>query len=90
MLRDCYAQLAPGGRMFFTLISKKAPMYGQGKKLGEDCYERHPNMPMYFYDAESVKRELGPYGLAELSEIDEPVAEGVSFPFINAICIRER
>lgn len=87
-VRDCYAQLAPGGRMFFTVISKKAPMYGQGKQLGEDWYERHPNLPMYFYDEASVKRELGPYGLTELSEIDEPVAEGMSFPFINAICTR--
>ncbi len=43
---------------------------------------------MYFYDEASVKRELGPYGLTELSEIDEPVAEGMSYPFINAICTR--
>lgn len=87
-LRDCYAQLAPGGHMIFTVISKKAPMYGQGKQLGEDWYERHPNMPMYFYDEVSVKRELGGYGLTAISEIDEPVAEGVSFPFYNAICTR--
>ena len=87
-LRDCYAQLAPGGHMFFTVISKKAPMYGQGKQLGEDWYERHPYMPMYFYDEVSVKRELGGYGLTAISEIDEPVAEGVSFPFYNAICTR--
>jgi SAM-dependent methyltransferase len=42
LIRDCYRQLTPGGRMIFTLISKKAPMYGQGPRLGEDWYERLP------------------------------------------------
>jgi 2-polyprenyl-3-methyl-5-hydroxy-6-metoxy-1,4-benzoquinol methylase len=37
-----------------------------------------------------VKRELGPYGLLELSEIDEPSAGGVSLPFIYVICKRSR
>lgn len=88
-IRDCYRQLAPGGHMIFTVISKKAPMYGQGKQLGEDRFERHPNLPMYFYDAESVKREFGPYGLVEFAEIDEPVGDDVSFPFINVICKKD-
>jgi SAM-dependent methyltransferase len=87
-LRDCYSQLAPGGHMIFTVISKTAPMYGQGKQLGEDWFERLPNLPMYFYDAQSVKREFGPHGLLELSEIDEPVGDGLSFPFINVTCKR--
>lgn len=85
-IRDCYRQLAPGGHMIFTVISKKAPMYGQGPRLGDDWYERLPNLKMYFYDADSVKREFGPYGLLQLSEIDEPSGEGVSLPFINVIC----
>jgi hypothetical protein len=41
---------------------------------------------MYFDDADSVERELGPYGLAELSEIDEPSPHGGSLPFLNAVC----
>ena len=88
-IRDCYRQLAPGGHLIFTLISKKAPMYGQGKQLGEDWFERHPNLPMYFYDDQSVKREFGPYGLLEFSELDEPAGEGVSFPFIYVICKKD-
>jgi SAM-dependent methyltransferase len=86
LIRDCYRQLAPGGYMIFTVISKKAPMYGQGSRLGDDWYERLPNLMMYFYDAESVKREFGPYGMLEFSEIDEPSGGGVSLPFINVIC----
>lgn len=89
LIRDCYRQLAPGGHMIFTVISKRAPMYGQGPRLGDDWYERLPNLPMYFYDAESVKREFGPYGLVEFSEIDEPSGGGVSLPFINVLCKRD-
>jgi SAM-dependent methyltransferase len=89
LIRDCYRQLGPGGHMIFTVISKQAPMYGQGPRLGEDWYERLPNLPMYFYGAESVKREFGPYGLLELSEIDEPSGGGVSLPFIHVICRRD-
>ncbi|HPH68067.1 MAG TPA: class I SAM-dependent methyltransferase [Kofleriaceae bacterium] len=86
LIRDCYSQLNPGGQMIFTVISKKAPMYGQGPCLGEDWYERLPNLRMYFYDAASVQREFGPYGLIELSEIDEPSGDGSTLPFINVTC----
>lgn len=86
LLGDCFRQLTPGGHMVFSVISKKAPMYGQGPCLGEDWYERFPNLKMYFYDADSVKREFNPYGLVELSEIDEPSGDGVSLPFIHVTC----
>lgn len=86
---DCFRQLRPGGSMIFTLISKRAPMYGQGPKLGEDSYERAPGMPMFFYDEASVARELGAYGITDVSEIDEPVAEGVTFPFLNVTCVKD-
>lgn len=85
---DCFRQLRPGGSMIFTVISKKAPMYAQGPKLGEDLYERAPGMPMFFYDEASVRRELGAYGITDLSEIDEPVAEGLSYPFFNVTCMK--
>ncbi len=88
LLGDCYRQLTPGGHMIFTAISKQAPMYGQGPRLGDDWYERLPGLPMYFYDAASVKREFGPYGLLEFSEVDEPSGGGVSLPFLNVICQR--
>jgi SAM-dependent methyltransferase len=89
LIRDCYRQLAPGGHMICTLISKKAPMYGQGPRLGDDWYERLPGLPMYFYDADSVRREFGPYGLVEISEIDEPSDAGVALPFLYVICRRD-
>lgn len=89
LIDDCYRQLAPGGHMIFTVISKKAPMYGQGPRLGDDWYERLPGLPMYFYDAESVRREFGAHGLVEYSEIDEPSNSGVTLPFVHVICKRD-
>jgi SAM-dependent methyltransferase len=86
---DCFRQLRPGGAMTFVLISKKAPMYGQGPKLGEDWYERAPGMPMYFYDEASVERELGAYGIVGVSEVDEPVAPGTTFPFYSVTCVKK-
>lgn len=66
--------------------SKKAPMYGQGARLGDDWYERLPNLKMYFYDADSVEREFGPHGLVEMSEIEEQAGSDVPLPFIHVIC----
>ena len=86
LIRDCWEQLAPGGSMIFTVISKEAPMYGQGPRLGDDWYEIHPGMKMYFYGTDSVEREFGDYGLVEHSKIDEPLHNGSSFPFINVVC----
>jgi SAM-dependent methyltransferase len=86
LIRDCYRQLTLGGHMIFTVISKKAPMYGQGARLGDDWYERLPGLQMFFYDAASVEREFGPHGLVEFSEIDEPAPGGDSLPFINVVC----
>lgn len=86
LIRDCYSQLKLPGHMIFTVISKKAPMYGQGIRLGDDWYERMPNLKMYFYDADSVRREFGPHGLVEFFEIEEPGLNGGSLPFIHVVC----
>ena len=86
LIRDCYRQLAPGGHMIFTVISKRAPMYGRGTRLGDDWYEVMPGVKMYFYDADAVEREFGTHGLLELSEVDEPAPSGGSLPFITAVC----
>jgi SAM-dependent methyltransferase len=85
LIRDCWDQLSPGGTMIFTVISKDAPMYGQGPKLGEDWYEIHPGLKMYFYDADSVEREFGIHGPVQQSKLDEPLHNGSSFPFINVV-----
>jgi SAM-dependent methyltransferase len=91
LISDCYNQLRPGGQMVFTVISKKAPMYAKGKKLGKDCYETQPNLSMFFYDSESIKHEFSPFGLVEYSEINEPITSNSSstFPFYNVICKKE-
>lgn len=87
LLRDCARQLAPGGEMIFTAISKEAPMYGQGARLGEDWYERVPGMGMYFYDARSIERDFGPHGLVECTEVSEPTHPGgASLPFFWVAC----
>ena len=86
LIRDCYEQLTPGGCMIFTVISKRAPMFGRGPRLGDDWYETFPGVKMFFYDSDSVERELGPYGLLEQCEIDEPAPGGGSLPFINVVC----
>ena len=41
---------------------------------------------MFFYDTESIQREIGPHGEIELSEIDEETSGGGTFPFINVVC----
>lgn len=86
LISDCYKQLSPNGTMIFTVITKEAPMYGQGERLGDDWYERIPGVKMYFYDEASVEREFGSHGLVEYSKIDEPTPGGGTFPFFNVFC----
>ena len=84
LIRDCTRQLRPGGEMIFTLVTKEALMYGQGKKLGEDWYERQPGLAMYFYDEESVQREFGGAGIVQSVHVVEATAGAM--PFINVFC----
>jgi SAM-dependent methyltransferase len=86
LIQDCWDQLTLGGTMIFTVISKDAPMYGQGPRLGDNWYEIHPGLKMYFYDGDSVDREFGTHGLVEQSKLDEPLHNGSTFPFINVVC----
>ena len=88
LIRDCYRQLAPGGWMIFTVVSKHAPMYGQGVKLGDDWFETHCGMRLYFYDAVSLERAFAPHGLVEVVEIDEAAAGGGLLPFHFVACRR--
>lgn len=86
LLRDCARQLAPGGTMIFTLISKQFETYGKGTKLGEDWYELAPGLRMFFFDEASIRREFEPHGRVEISPIDEPMADGSLRPFLNVFC----
>ena len=88
LIRDSWNQLAPGGTMIFTAITKDAPMYGQGSRLGDDWYEIHPGVRMYFYDADSVEREFGKHGPIEQSRVDEPLHNGGSLPFIIVVATK--
>lgn len=88
-IQDCYNQLKPSGYMVFTAISKKAPMYGSGKKIDHDYYEIMDGLRMFFYDHESARHEFGQYGLVELSEIWEPHKNKETqqpFPFVVIKC----
>lgn len=83
LIRDCYEQLKTGGYMVFTVISKAAPTYGQGRYLSEDRYEMFGGVNMYFYDRESVQAEFGNAGLFEVSEVTE------NYPFYLIKCKKE-
>ena len=61
-------------------------MFGRGTRLGDDLYEVFPGVKMFFYDADSVEREFGPYGLRDYCEIDEPAPGSAALPFINVVC----
>lgn len=88
-IEDCWRQLAPGGRLIVTAISKQAPMYGQGACLGEDWYERLPGLPMYFYDEDSIRREFGLYGLVSCTVLDEATPHGGTLPFWYIACQKD-
>lgn len=83
LIRDCYNQLTENGYMVFTVISKEAPTYGTGKLIGKDRFEQFGGVTMYFYDREAIQKEFGPFGLMEITEIEE------NFPFFLITCKKE-
>ncbi len=87
-ISDCYNQLKPDGYMIFTTVSQDAPMFGKGKQIDKDYFEIMEGLKMFFYDADSVKREFGKYGLAEFLAIDEPNKHHENAPAINFIMIK--
>lgn len=88
LMKDCYKQLKPNGYMIFATISKDAPMFGKGKKLGEDYFEIMDGVKMFFYDSNSIKQEFGKYGLVEFSEIVEPHKHAENRPPLKFIMIK--
>lgn len=86
LLRDCANQLAPGGTMIFTVVSKAAPMFGQGTKIGDDRYEMNHGVRLFFYDADSVRREFAAYGLVACFSLDETMPDGSPRPFLQVVC----
>lgn len=87
-IEDCYNQLKPNGYMIFTTISKKAPMFGKGKQLSKDRFERIKGVKMFFYDTDSIKQEFGKFGLVEISEINELDKNMENKPALNFLMIK--
>lgn len=83
LISDCYDQLAPGGYMVFTLISKAASTYGQGKQIGTDRYEQFGGVNMFFYDEASIHAEFGRAGLCSITKVEE------NYPFFLVECRKE-
>lgn len=80
LIRDCYNQLTDGGIMVFSVISKDAETYGQGKKIGKDRFEMFGGVKIFFYDKETIDIEFGIAGLFEVTEVTE------NFPFYLIKC----
>lgn len=72
-LTDCFNQLADGGYMIFTVVSKKSEMYGNGRFLSKDRYQLTRGLKVFFYDDNSLKNEFEDFGLVEYQEMDEPI-----------------
>jgi len=59
--------------MIFTVVSKKASMFGNGRYLSSDRYEIMKGLNVFFYNSDSVKQEFKNNGLIDLKEIGEPI-----------------
>lgn len=87
-IESCYQQLAPGGTMIFTSISKEAPMYGKGTKISENEHESPNGIRLFFYDEAMIQAEFSDYGLIESHKIEErdsdnPNKAAISFWWIR-------
>lgn len=83
LIRDCYSQLAAGGLMVFTAITKEAKTYGQGELIGKDRYEQFGGARIFFYDRDAVEAEFEGADLFEIAEVEE------NFPFYMICCRKE-
>lgn len=59
--------------MIFTVVSKQANMFGNGRQLSKDRFEIMKGLNVYFYDSDSVKKEFADFGLTEFKDIEEPI-----------------
>ncbi len=84
LISDCYNQLTETGYMIFTVITKQASTYRQGKEIDKDRFEQFGGVNMFFYDEESVRAEFGNFGLVEITEVME------TYPFFLIKCKKEK
>lgn len=80
LIIDCFNQLAEGGLMIFTAITKDAETYGTGKLLSKDRYEMFGGVKIFFYDRQTIEEEFGDTGLLEITEVAE------NYPFYLVKC----
>lgn len=73
LIHDCYSQLDEGGWMIFSVLSKKSPNYGKGRKIADDTFEVGNGGQIFFYDEQSVEQAFNQYGFTDFIEIDEQV-----------------
>ncbi len=88
LIIDCFNQLKPNGYMIFTVVSKKASMYGDGRQLSKDRFKLMKGLDVFFYDFDSVEKEFENYGLFEFSEIDEPIKHMENEPPLKCILVK--
>lgn len=86
-IQNCYNQLKPNGYMIFTIVSKKASMFGNGRFLSESRYELMKGLKVFFYDLESAKNEFKDFGLMDIQEIDEPIKHMDNEPPLRCILV---
>jgi len=89
-IHNCYNQLMPKGYMIFTVASKKASMFGNGRFLSKDRCEIQKGLNVFFYDSESVKQEFKEYGLVEFNEFNEPIKHLENEPPLKLIFVKCR
>jgi len=87
LIQNCFYQLEINGYMIFVVVSKKANMYGNGKKLSADRFELMNGLNVYFYDSDSAISEFKNFGLVDVKEIDEPIKHLDNQPPLSCIMI---
>ena len=87
-IKDCYKQLRMNAYMIFTVVSKEASMYGEGKELSNDRFKIWNGLSVFFYDENSIKKEFENFGLMEFTKIDEPIKHLVNEPPLKCYLIK--
>ncbi len=86
-LKACYNQLTTNGYMIFTVVSRKAGMYGTGKLLSKDRYKILNGLKVFFYDDDSIYKEFKEFGLLHYKKIDEPIKHMQNIPPLKCYLI---
>ncbi len=86
-LIDCRNQLKPGGIMVFTVVSKKADLYGKGIRISKDRFRLKNGISVYFYDTKTAEQEFKDFALLSIKEIDEPIKFMPNQPPLKCILV---